>query len=73
MKGKQTYVRLICDRERLLPEQARFTVLKDMKGLGNVVSLLSLYRIYFSLIVSGSYKLIETLSNPLLEPTSTEQ
>ncbi|XP_060605046.1 inactive tyrosine-protein kinase 7-like [Ruditapes philippinarum] len=40
MKGKQTYVRLICDRERLLPDQARFTVLKDMKGLGNVYATL---------------------------------
>ena len=40
MKGKQTYVRLVCDRERLLPEEARFTIQDDIKGLGTVVNIL---------------------------------
>ncbi|XP_053378593.1 uncharacterized protein LOC128548182 [Mercenaria mercenaria] len=36
MNGKMTYVRLVCDRERILPQDANFTILKDMKGLGKV-------------------------------------
>lgn len=40
MKGKRSYVKLVCDRMRSRPEDALFTIVKDMKGLGNVVCVI---------------------------------
>lgn len=36
MKGKTTYVRLVCDTHRTKTKDAYFTIVKDLKGLGNV-------------------------------------
>lgn len=50
MKRKTTYVKLVCDRDRIHSEDALFTIVKDIKGLGDVVCFTVYLFIYLPII-----------------------